>query len=79
MVNKKMHPDTNQTNSKKSLNKVRQRQDLESEIATLRALLQQRDFEISNLAEKVEILNKKVIFFQNECFKVSSFAERVNR
>ena len=45
----------------------------------LEEVLEQRDFEIRNLAEKVEILNKKVIFFQNECFKVTSFAERIAR
>jgi hypothetical protein len=47
--------------------------DLESEVAKLRAIIEQKDFEIKNLSEKVEILNNKVIFFQNECFKVTRF------
>ena len=48
--------------------------DLEPELAKLRALLEQKDREIKNLTEKVEILNNKIIFFQNECFKVTKLA-----
>jgi hypothetical protein len=47
--------------------------DLESEVAKLRAIIEQKNFEIKNLTEKVEILNNKIIFFQNECFKVTKF------
>ena len=71
-----MSLDTKQTNSKKPTKKVGQQKDLESEVATLRALLEQRDFEIKNLTEKVEVLNNKVRFFQNECFKVTKVGER---
>jgi hypothetical protein len=45
--------------------------DLESEVARLQAIIERKDFEIKNLTEKVEILNNKIIFFQNECFKVT--------
>jgi hypothetical protein len=45
--------------------------DLESEVARLQAIIERKDFEIKNLIEKVEILNNKIIFFQNECFKVT--------
>lgn len=48
--------------------------DHESELAKLRTLLEQKDREIKNLTEKVEILNNKIIFFQNECFKVTKLA-----
>jgi hypothetical protein len=47
--------------------------DLESEVARLQAIIERKDFEIKNLTEKVEILNNKIIFFQNECFKVTRF------
>jgi hypothetical protein len=47
--------------------------DLESEVARLQAIIERKDFEIKNLTEKVEILNNKIIFFQNECFKVTKF------
>jgi hypothetical protein len=49
------------------------RTDLESEVARLQAIIERKDFEIKNLIEKVEILNNKIIFFQNECFKVTKF------
>ena len=74
-----MSLNTNQTNSKKPTNKVGQQIDLESEVATLRALLEQRDFEIRNLTEKIEVLNNKIRFFQSECFKVMSVGERFTR
>jgi hypothetical protein len=45
--------------------------DLEPEVARLRALIEQKDREIKNLTEKVEMLNSKINFFQNECFKVT--------
>jgi hypothetical protein len=47
--------------------------DLESEVAKLQAIIERKDFEIKNLTEKVDILNNKIIFFQNECFKVTKF------
>lgn len=74
-----MSLDTNQAHAKKPGKTAGRPKDLESEVATLRALLEQRDAEIRNLSEKIEVLNNKVRFFQNECFKVANINERFTR